>query len=322
VSITPGVFAAASAPTYRVTLGAAVTLSTVVNQRDPATGALTPANDDGLQLSVTAPDGTETVTVAASDGTNIVNDAPGLYHAVLQPTQIGVYSWRWLGDETAQGAAEGTFEVWSIYVAPNTPPDLTDLRVLVPRAIRACEGPYGPPSGRPALAEDVVYPMVADACGEIILVAGTLFGHELNVTKRDPIVGYPTEWATDTALTEWESAAIICQLGLDYWRFLFRDMKVSETIKNEGTEWSYTLSANAIRDYLSYLKSERDLALKALQGFHPIIDRYASNIRVRDQATVTVLEWWSTNIADRVPGLPGGQEAAVVPWVPGYPGLR
>src|SRR5436305_43145 len=193
-----------------------------------------------------SPGGVETVMTAVGDGSLIVNPAVGLYHAVFTPTEIGVYSWRWLGDNVAQGAAEGTFEVWSIYVAPDTPPDLTDLRVLVPRAIRACEGPYGPPEGRAPLTEDVVYPMVADACGEIILVAGTLFGHALNVTKRDPIVGYPTEWATDTALTEWESAAIICQLGLDYWRFLFRDMKTSQTIKNEGTEWAYTLSANAI----------------------------------------------------------------------------
>jgi len=121
-------------------------------------------------------------------------------------------------------------------------------------------------------------------------------------------------------LTEWESAVVICQVGLDYWRFIFRDMRVSESIKNEGTEWSYQLSANVIRDYLTHLQAERDLALKGLRGWHWVADRYASNIRIRDQATVAILEWWSTNIADRVPGLPGGQEAAVIPWTPGYSG--
>jgi len=203
---------------------------------------------------------------------------------------------------------------------PADPPDLTDLRVLVPRATRACEGPYGPPTGRPSLADDVVYAMVADACAEIILFAGSLFGHQLLVKARDPIVGYPTEWQTDAMLTEWESAVVICQVGLDYWRFIFRDMRVSESIKNEGTEWSYQLSANVIRDYLTHLQAERDLALKGLRSWHWVADRYASNIRIRDQATVAILEWWSTNIADRVPGLPGGQEAAVIPWTPGYSG--
>jgi len=191
--------------------------------------------------------------------------------------------------------------------------DMTDLMILVPRARRYIEGPYGPPQNRPPLADDVIYPMVADACADIILFAGSLFGHELIVKARDQTGGFPTAWRTEEVLDESEATLITAQVALNYYFFLFRDLKTSETIQNEGTHWSYTLSANVIRDYLSELQDRRNLALQGLKAWHPVIDRYASNIRVRDQATVALLEWWSTNIADRIPGLPGGQEAAVIP---------
>ena len=198
--------------------------------------------------------------------------------------------------------------------------DLKDLMVLVPRARRYIEGPYGAPPNRPTLQDAQIYAMVADACADIILFAGSLFGHELLVKARDPTAGYPTAWSTDTVLDEPEGSVIMCQTALNYFFFAFRDLKTSETIQNEGTQWSYTLSANVLRDYLNDLQSRRDMALKGLRSWHPVIDRYASNIRVRDQATVALLEWWSSNVGDRVPGLPGGQEAAVIPWTPGWSG--
>ncbi len=198
--------------------------------------------------------------------------------------------------------------------------DLTDLAVLVPWGRRACEGPYGPPQGKATLADSTVYPMLADAASEIILFSGNLFGQQLNVTGRDPVMGYPVQWKTDRVLTQWEGAVIICQVALDYWRFLFRDMQISGSIKNEGTEYEWAISANVIRDYLKVLQTERDRALVGLQLHHPVLDRYASNIRVRDQATVTLLEWWSSETTSMGGGLPGGQEAAVIPWTAGWSG--
>jgi hypothetical protein len=302
----------------RVTLGASVTLRHLVEAADPTTGDPVPTDDPGIQLLIMAPNGDVTTwTVQANE---IVHDGPGSYHAVYLPDQLGVWTWRWVAADV-KDAGEGQFEVWSIYVPDGTPPDLTDLRVLVPRAIRACEGPYGAPDGKPPLTDDVVYPMVADACGSIILQTGSVFGHTLNVTKRDPIVGYPTAWATDVALNEWEGAVIICQVALDYWRFLVRDLKNSQSIKNEGTEWQYSISTNVLRDYLTYLQQERDNALKGIRYHNPVLDHYASNIRVRDQATVAILEWWD-NVSPGVggAGMPGGQEAAVIPWTPGWSG--
>lgn len=302
------------AGTFQVTLGAAVTLSTVVQVYNPETRTMGPVNDDGLKLYVRAPDGIETIWGVAPN--EIVNDGTGLYHAVYVPDKIGVWTWRWAGDFEAQGASEGQFEVSSIYLAAQAPPDLTDLMVLVPRARRYIEGPYGPSFARPALQDSQIYDMVADACADVILFAGSLFGHQLLVKKRDPTEGFPIAWSTEVVLEEWEVSTITAQVALNYYFFVFRDLKTSETIQNEGTEWSYAISVNVIRDYLKDLQDRRDMALKGLQKLHPTMDRYASIIRVRDQATVATLEWWATNIADRVPGLPGGQEAAVVPWLP------
>ena len=53
----------------------------------------------------------------------------------------------------------------------------------------------------------------------------------------------------------------------------------------------------------------------------PVLDRFASNIRVRDQATVAVLEWWDINSPGLTGGgLPGGQESTSIPWFPGPEG--
>lgn len=198
-----------------------------------------------------------------------------------------------------------------------SPVDLTDLNVTVPRARRACEGPFGAPNGLPSLTDGQLYAMVADACSEIILFTGSLFGHQLKVTARDVDAGYPTAWSTEVMLDEWEVALIITQTALDYYFHVFRDMKTSESIKNEGTEWSFTLSANVLRGYLDSLKEQRDMAMAGLQKHHPLMDRFASNIRVRDQATVAMLEWWARDTVSGN-GIPGGQEAYVVPYVAGW----
>lgn len=204
---------------------------------------------------------------------------------------------------------------------PEGGPDLTDLKVLLPRARRKVEGPWGNPNGRAEIAENVLYQMIADACGEVVMLSGSFFHHQLLVKARDPVAGYPTEWQTDTELTEWEGAIISSQVALNYYYYLFRDMKISETVKNEGTEWTFALSANVLRNYLESLRDERDKALAGLRLNIPVLDRFASNIRVRDQATVAVLEWWD-NVSPGLTGggLPGGQEATSIPWFPGPEG--
>lgn len=249
----------------------------------------------------------------------IHHDGTGLYHGVVEAAVRGLWNYRW--EDEGHVADEGSFQIETSF-DQGEEPDLTDLRVLVPRARRACEGPYGAPESKPVLTDSQVYAMVADAFGEIVLYSGSLFGHELEVKERDPLVGFPTAWKTATMLNEWEGAVIVNQTALDYFFHLFRDMKISQSIKNEGTEWTYSLSANVLRNYLETLKSQRDMALEGIRKHKPVYDLYASNIRVRDQATVGILEWWDTvspGLTGTV-GVPGGQEAAVIPWTPGWSG--
>lgn len=232
-------------------------------------------------------------------------------------------TWRWKltanGPSTTQ-VVEDEVEVQDDYAAIANPTDPTDLRVLVPRARRYCEGPYGAPQGKPPLSDQQLYEMCADALGDIILAAGHLWWNQLLVTKRDETRGYPTGWATKKVLSEWESALITTQVALNYFMHLFRDMRTSVTIANEGTNFAYTLSANVLRDYLGQLIQARDAGLEGLAKHHPVMDRFASTMRVRDPATVAILEWWDTNPLDSGGGgMPGGQEAYVVPYIGGDP---
>lgn len=186
------------------------------------------------------------------------------------------------------------------------PPDLTDISVLVPRVQRAVEGPTGPPPGVPTLTGAQALELTADAIADAILYSGGLFGHQLIVTVRDPDTGVPTEWHTEAVLDEWEVSFVAATAALSYFFHLFRDQKVSETIINEGQSWDYDMSAALIRDQLKLLMAQRDAAIEALRQKHPVIDRFASIVAVRDAQTAALVEWWSRTNPDNLGVAPGG----------------
>lgn len=193
-------------------------------------------------------------------------------------------------------------------------PDLRDVRVLAPRVRRAIEGPAGPPPGTLALSDEQVEEVTADAVADAILYSGGLFGHQLVVTERDPDVGFPLHWQTEVQLDEWEGSFVAAQAALTYFFHLFRDKKTSEVITSEGRSWEYQLSATLLNSQLKMLQDQRNAALTALRQLHPVLDRFASVLAVRDLQTQTVLEWWSkSNPYNSGFGLGGGQEASVIP---------
>lgn len=288
-----------------------------------------PAGLVGAKTITVGINGVDEEVVVAQSAVGMVEE-DGVYTVTLTATEeAGTFYVVWkAGAATVKqelSVLEAGFEAGSGELpglpVPQGGPDLTDLKVLLPRVRRKVEGPWGNPNGRAEIAEAVLYNMIADACGEIVMLSGSFFHHQLLVKARDPIAGFPTEWQTDTILTEWEGAIVTSQAALNYYYYLFRDMKISETIKNEGTEWTFSLSANVIRNYLESLRDERDKAIEGLRINIPVLDRFASNIRVRDQATVAVLEWWDINSPGLTGGgLPGGQEATSIPWFPGPEG--
>lgn len=159
-----------------------------------------------------------------------------------------------------------------------------DIRVLIPRVRRAVEG-VGQPE---TLTDDEMRDLVADAIADVILFTGGVFGKELLVTVRDDTTNVPVEYATSEALTLPEGSIIAYQAALTaVWQTL-KELKVSETIRDEGQEWSYTLSSTLLRDRIKMLQGLRDQALAQLTV--PIGVAFVSFLHERDRLAACQLE--------------------------------
>jgi hypothetical protein len=139
----------------------------------------------------------------------------------------------------------------------------TDTRVLIPRVRRAVEG-IGAPE---RFSDDDINFLIADSIADVILYTGGMFGKDLLVTARDPDPGPPSEYATSDELTFPEESMIAAQAALTAVYQQLSELKVQETIRDEGQEWSYALSATLMRDRIKQLQSERDKALTVIASY-------------------------------------------------------
>lgn len=168
-----------------------------------------------------------------------------------------------------------------------------NVRVMVPRVRRALEG-----LDAPSLTDDQVKDAVADACADVILYTGSLFGGQLVVLAVDPDTGAPAEYGTSAALTLAQQSVIATQAALTYFFFLFAGLKVSEKIGDEGSSWEYSLSANLLRDQLKQLQAERDKALDAAAvESGATLERYSSYVAERDVWVARLVEPWTEGLA-------------------------
>lgn len=170
--------------------------------------------------------------------------------------------------------------------------DPRDTRVLIPRIRRTLEGPaaMGSGIGGSTLTDDQINAIGADAIANIILYTGGLFGHTLDVTARDEFYLAPTAWLVDPALETAEESVIIAQAALDYFFQDMKAMKVSETIRDEAVEWSYSISANGLTEYLKNLRSLRDQAIQKILDGGAALESWTSFIAVRDSVTSAIIE--------------------------------
>lgn len=184
--------------------------------------------------------------------------------------------------------------------------DLRDTRVLIPRVRRGLEGAGVAPEAQ-TLEDDAVNAVIADAVANVILFTGGLWGHQLQVVERDATYMAPTAWLVDPALSEEEGGLIVIQAQLD---FLYNDLKatkVSQTIKDEATEWSYTLSASALADLLKGLREQRDRLIQAIAESSGGMEAWVNLLYERDTYTDSLVEPFA------VSGGLGGQEGFTDP---------
>lgn len=175
---------------------------------------------------------------------------------------------------------------------PDPVTDPADVRVLIPRVRRALVGPQGSGFVTSDLNDSDTTAVIADAIADVILYTGSVFGKELEVTERDNYYQSPIAWRTSQALEEHEASVIVLQAALNYIFRLLETLKTSETIRNEGQEWSYTISSQALAERVKELRAARDAALQRVELSGGGVEAWVNLLLVRDQYTDALIEPW------------------------------
>lgn len=165
------------------------------------------------------------------------------------------------------------------------------------------------------LDDTQIYGLIADALSTAILNTGGsyAFGYQLVVTGRDADYGAPNGWATDQPLAPEAETVIVSQAAIDYFFFQLRDMKISETTRDEGQEWQYTKSAQLLKDQLALLRDQRDRAIQVMQSLSvAMLDTYISLVGERDKLAAAWIEPWVQEIGAPVPYVQGADTGWIV----------
>jgi hypothetical protein len=178
-----------------------------------------------------------------------------------------------------------------------------EVAEIVPRVRRGIEGPRPLGDADPERLDDImVEQAAADAIGDLILYTAGQWPHTLLKGAEEGSTGM-FHFSVDPALAIEEESLVAAQAALTFFFHDFRDKKVSEDMSNEGQSWSYSMSANTLRDQFKLLRDQRDLALAALKAVHPVLARAASLFHVLDRQVDAIMSGY-----DRKGGLGGGFE--------------
>lgn len=171
-----------------------------------------------------------------------------------------------------------------------------DVRELIPRTRRAIEGPAPlAPGAQGYLDDDQVEALIADAVADVIFYTGGLFAHTLSVTTRDATTNAPTGWDVDPALEESEATVVVATAALAHFFHAFRDLKVAEEIADEGSRWSYNLSANLVLEQMRMLRDARAKALERIEFANPVPTVFVNLLEARDAVTARAIEPYSVS---------------------------
>lgn len=216
--------------------------------------------------------------------------AEGIARTTVTLDVAGEWYYRYVAEDP-HAEVEGAFIVDEDLTRAPAVDDERDLRSLVPRVRRALEGP-GATAVTSKLTDDEIVALTADAIADVILYTGgsDLFGYQLEVTSRDEHYLAPNGWATDVELTLPAQSLVVAQAALGHLFQRLSDVKTAETIRDEGQEWSYQISASVITKQIDLLTRLRDEAL-AQVAQEPMFDRYVTYLASCDERLYSLVAW-------------------------------
>ena len=175
--------------------------------------------------------------------------------------------------------------------------DPADIRILVPRVRRMIDGPQAdsPSAGASTLSDEQITGLIADAISDVILATGGTWGYTLTPVGAVDDYLQPESYTTSPPLDGPSQALVATVAALGYLYRVIGSRKVSETQKDEGNEWTYSVSASILRDWLKALQAQRDFALEQLIADGAPLDVYSSFVSVRDSEAAAVAESWVTS---------------------------
>jgi hypothetical protein len=167
-----------------------------------------------------------------------------------------------------------------------------DLKTLIPRTRRAIDGPRATDAAAPSttLSDAQLLGLIADAVAEVVFYTGGVFGHQLVVTDRDATYNAPNAWAVDPELTEAEATVIVSTAALNHFFYVAQDLKVQEAIRDEGSEWSYSLSAQLLLERVRHLQRDRDQALELVEAQQAVSTVWVNLLHERDRYVAEAIE--------------------------------
>jgi hypothetical protein len=173
--------------------------------------------------------------------------------------------------------------------------DERDIRTLIPRVRRALDGPHATSSGAPSSTfnDDEITAQIADAIAEVIFFAPDGFGKELIPTERDEYYNAPIAWITSEPLSEAEASVIVYQAALNEIYQKVSTLKTSESMSNEGEEWSWSVSSTAVAERVKALQKLRDEAIAKLDTLTDAAETaWVNTLAERDAYTDALIEPW------------------------------
>jgi len=169
--------------------------------------------------------------------------------------------------------------------------DPQDVRIMTPQIRRSLEP--GVASGDSIYTDDDIKFFAADAVSLLILCGGIDFPYSLVVASAD-VNNYPVEYKTNPALPIEVQALVSLQASIQQTLHeLNTNLKMSETIQDEGSKWDYKKSVALLKDKLKAMISDRDKIMDQINRSQAIGISFINILETRNEELDRAVEsYW------------------------------